>query len=129
MLREDCKMLVAFVGCKSCRANLNALDADGSCVLAAAARHGCREAVDFLLNRHSRSTGAPIDIWNVHGENIIHAAAGGGSADVLKALAQIVPAEYINSPNNRGDTPLMRASVLGRSARCVELLLSLGRQT
>ncbi|CAE7567146.1 DIT2-1, partial [Symbiodinium sp. CCMP2456] len=102
------------------RANLNALDPDGSCVLAAAARQGCSEAVDFLLSR-SGST----DVWNAHGENVIHAAAGGGSAEVLEALAQTVPREYLNSPNYRGDTPLMRAAVLGRSPRCVELLLFL----
>ncbi|CAE6917152.1 DIT2-1, partial [Symbiodinium sp. CCMP2592] len=107
------------------RANLNALDADGSCVLAAAARQGCSEAVDFLLSR-SGILGAPrTDVWNAHGENVIHAAAGGGSAEVLEALAQTVPRDYLNSPNHRGDTPLMRAAVLGRSPRCVELLLFL----
>lgn len=102
------------------RANLNALDADGSCVLAAAARQGCSEAVDFLLSRSGNT-----DVWNAHGENVIHAAAGGGSAEVLEALAQTVPREYLNSPNHRGDTPLMRAAVLGRSPKCVELLLFL----
>ena len=82
--------------------------------------------MDFLLSR-SGILGAPrTDIWNAHGENVIHAAAGGGSAEVLEALAQTVPRDYLNSPNHRGDTPLMRAAVLGRSARCVELLLSLG---
>ena len=94
-------------------------------MLAAAARQGCSEAVGFLLHGAGRSR-LPANVWNLHGENIIHAAAGGGSAEVLGALAQIVPPEYINSPNNRGDTPLMRAAVLGRSPKCVELLLHPG---
>jgi ankyrin repeat protein len=135
-------------------APINARDENGSSALHIASELGTISVVRELLNRTGRvnvnfsdvsertplhyavlqedplvvraliNARALIDAQDIDGATPLHDAAAFGTAGILQALIQSIPASALNTPDNRGRTPLLVALENGNSY-AVGLLLAL----
>jgi ankyrin repeat protein len=114
---------------------LQARDFEGNTPLHIAAIHGCKEAVEELL-QHIQNVNFtelkeeilphPINVINNKGKTLLHVAAQGGNPEVIRRFVRL--GLDINAQDQFGNTPLYYAT-LCNNLEAVYILLELGANT
>ena len=112
--RTECVRVLA----ETDRVDWNKADNSGETPLYSALAGGHSDIVDIIIQQPNLN----YNVKTLTGETLGHAAAKGGDVKCLETLASQESFDSWNVPDNRGDTPVMKALKEGKT-EIVEILL------